>query len=181
MQYRESFTTKPGRTITIRSCLAADGEAVLEVFRLSHQETDFLLAYPDEVQMDAQQEGAFLQCKADNPCEVQLIAIDENQVVGIAGITQAGTRYKVAHRAELGVTVLKSFWHQGIGTALMNACIRCAREAGYSQLELTVVAENENAVAMYQKAGFRELGRNPKGFRTRTAGYQETIFMALDL
>ena len=106
---------------------------------------------------------------------------EQAMLVGIAGITQAGTRYKVAHRAELGVTVLKSFWHQGIGTALMNACIRCAREAGYSQLELTVVAENENAVAMYQKAGFRELGRNPKGFRSRTAGYQETIFMALDL
>ena len=86
MQYRESFTTKPGQKITIRSCLAADGEAVLEVFHLSHQETDFLLAYPDEVHMNAQQEGAFLQCKADNPREVQLIAIDENQVVGIAGI-----------------------------------------------------------------------------------------------
>ena len=63
----------------------------------------------------------------------------------------------------------------------MNACIDCARAAGYIQLELDVAAENVRALTMYQKAGFAEYGRNPKGFRSRTAGFQEIIHMRLEL
>ncbi|MCI6588835.1 MAG: GNAT family N-acetyltransferase, partial [Clostridiales bacterium] len=51
----------------------------------------------------------------------------------------------------------------------------------YEQLELTVVAENERAIALYRKAGFVEFGRNPRGFRSRTSGYQEIVHMLLAL
>ena len=43
------------------------------------------------------------------------------------------------------------------------------------------MAENARAISMYQTAGFVEYGRNPKGFRSRNAGYQELIFMRLEL
>ncbi|NLZ48471.1 MAG: GNAT family N-acetyltransferase, partial [Clostridiales bacterium] len=75
----------------------------------------------------------------------------------------------------------KEFWSLGIGKALMEACIECARKAGYVQLELTVVAENERAVSMYKRAGFVEYGRNPKGFNSRISGFQEVIHMRLEL
>ena len=48
-------------------------------------------------------------------------------------------------------------------------------------MELNVVEDNERAVSMYQKAGFVECGRNPKGFRSRTSGYQEVVSMRLEL
>ena len=102
-------------------------------------------------------------------------------VVGNAGITSLGTRYKVRHRAEFGISILKEFWGLGIGKALTNVCISCAKEAGYEQLELEVVAENTSAVALYKKAGFVEFGRNPKGFKSRISGYQELVSMRLEL
>ena len=34
---------------------------------------------------------------------------------------------------------------------------------------------------MYKKAGFIEYGRNPKGFNSRIAGFQEIIYMRLEL
>ena len=49
------------------------------------------------------------------------------------------------------------------------------------QLELNVVAENKSAVALYEKLGFKEYGRNPQGFRSRTTGFQELIYMRLEL
>ena len=63
----------------------------------------------------------------------------------------------------------------------MNACIECAEKAGYEQIELSVVAENESAIAMYRKAGFEEFGRNPRGFKSLLTGYQELVFMRLEL
>ena len=34
---------------------------------------------------------------------------------------------------------------------------------------------------MYERAGFTEFGRNPKGFKSRLTGYQEIIFMRKEL
>ena len=81
----------------------------------------------------------------------------------------------------MGISVLKEFWGLGLGKALMNACIQSAKKAGYKQLELNVVAENERAVALYKSFGFVEFGRNPKGFNSRTSGFQELVYMLLEL
>jgi acetyltransferase, GNAT family len=48
-------------------------------------------------------------------------------------------------------------------------------------LELEVVAENTNAIALYKKFGFKETGRNPRGFCSRYTGWQELISMLLEL
>ena len=64
---------------------------------------------------------------------------------------------------------------------MTEACIKCAKEAGYVQLELEVVAENERAISLYKKMGFVEYGRNPKGFCSRTSGFQEIVYMLLEL
>lgn len=69
----------------------------------------------------------------------------------------------------------------GIGKALTEACIECAKEAGYVQLELEVVAENTRANSLYKKEGFVEYGRNPKGFHSRISGFQEVVHMLLEL
>ncbi len=131
--------------------------------------------------MDAEQESRFLARKAESPNEIEVIALMEGKIVGTAGIDAVGAFYKLRHRAEFGVNILKEYWGLGVGRALMEACIQCAREAGYAQLELSVVTENTRAIALYQKAGFVEFGRNPKGFRSRTAGFQEIVFMGLEL
>ena len=131
--------------------------------------------------MDAEQESRFLARKAESPNEIEVIALMEGKIVGTAGIDAVGAFYKLRHRAEFGVNILKEYWGLGVGRALMEACIQCAREAGYAQLELSVVTENTRAIALYQKAGFVEFGRNPRGFRSRTAGFQEIVFMGLEL
>ena len=92
-----------------------------------------------------------------------------------------GSRYKVKHRADFGIGIAKEFWGLGIGRALTEACIECARKAGYTQLELEVMASNLNAVALYKNVGFTEYGRNPRGFNSRTDGYRELIYMKLEL
>ena len=92
-----------------------------------------------------------------------------------------GKHEKVKHRAEFGISVDKAYWGLGIGRALLEACIECVRNAGFAQLELEVVAENEKALALYESVGFEEYGRNPKGFHSRLSGWQELVLMRLDL
>ena len=181
MRYSEIIILKDGRECILRNGTQADGQAVLEAFQLTHGETDFLLTYPDENSFDSQAEGEFLRKMEESDGGIELIAIVDGQVVGTAGFEAVGSKYKVRHRAEFGISVARAFWGLGIGRAMTKACIRLAKQAGYTQLELDVVADNHHAVSLYESVGFREYGRNPKGFRSRTAGYQTLVYMRLEL
>ena len=129
----------------------------------------------------AEQEAQLLQAKADSPDEVLLIAEVDGAIAGTAGVDALGRRDKVRHRATFGISLDQAYWGLGIGTALTAACIECARQAGYEQLELEVVEDNVRAISLYRRAGFVEYGCNPLGLRPRTGGYQALLAMRLEL
>lgn len=181
MKYEQKITLKNGKEALLRNGDGADGAAVLEVFNLAHEETDYLLTYSDENSFTREQEAQFLEEKTKSPDEIEIIAIVDGKVAGSAGIEAIGKKFKVKHRADFGISLLKEYWGLGLGKELTKACIQCAKEAGYSQMELNVVAENERAISLYRSLGFVEFGRNPKGFNSRMTGYQELIYMLLDL
>lgn len=181
MKYSQQITLKNGSIAILRNGTEADGSDVLDHFNQTHAETDYLLSYPDETSFDAQQEGQFLAKKAASDNEIEIIALVDGKVAGSAGIDAVGTKDKLRHRAEFGISLLKEYWGLGLGRALTEACIQCAKEAGYAQLELSVVADNERAIALYEKEGFVEYGRNPRGFLSRTSGFQELVYMLLAL
>lgn len=181
MRYNQMILLKNGKDALIRNGDESDGYAVFEVFNRTHEETDYLLSYPDENSLDPKQEAQYLKEKTISSNEVELIAIVDEKVVGTAGIEAVGKKNKVKHRAEFGISVLKDSWGLGLGKALTMACIQCARDAGYDQLELNVVAENERALSLYRSLGFVEYGRNPRGFNSQMTGYQELVYMLLEL
>ena len=60
MRYDRTITLKNGAVCRLRNAEARDGQAVLDIFNLTHGETDYLLSYPDECTFDAAQESRFL-------------------------------------------------------------------------------------------------------------------------
>ena len=181
MEYHIIITLKDGRACTLRNGTAEDGQALLDLFNLTHTQTDYLLSYPEESTHTVQQEADFLKQKTESADEIELLAELDGKVVGSAGISCVGRKEKIRHRAEFGISVDKAHWGLGIGRALTEGCIECARTAGYVQLELEAVAENKSALALYRSVGFQEYGRNPKGFRSRLTGWQEVVPMRLEL
>ena len=181
MTYCQTVILKNGKEALLRNGVASDGSAVFEVFNLTHAETDYLLSYPDENSLDPEQEARFLEEKTASPNGIEIIALVDGKLAGTAGIEAVGTKYKVRHRAEFGIGILRDYWGLGLGKALTCACIQCAKAAGYTQLELNVVADNRRAVSLYRNLGFEEFGRNIRGFYSRTGTYQELIYMLLKL
>ena len=129
MEYEKTIRLKNGSICHLRSATAQDGQAVMENFNTTHAETDFLLSYPEENSFTAQEESAFLARKAESMNEVELLAIVDGRVAGTAVIESLGSKYKVRHRAEFGISILREFWNLGIGGALLDSCIECARAA----------------------------------------------------
>jgi len=181
MIYNKKALLKNGKEALLRNADIDDGQAVYDVFNVCHRETDYLLSYPEENSFGSTEEGEFLQKKTDSSNEIEMVAIVDNKIVGLAGIEAVGHKYKVKHRAEFGISVLNDYCGLGLGEALSRACIECAKVAGYKQLELNVVADNIAAISLYKKLGFKEFGRNPRGFNSKVSGYQELVYMYLEL
>ena len=181
MKYRNEITIKNGQKCIIRNGTFEDGPEVSTFFTTTHGETDYLLSYPEESTRDDEKQSNYLKETTESDREIELLAIVDGKVVGMAGFNAIGSKYKVRHRAEFGITVSKNYWGQGIGKAIRNACIECAKGAGYIQLELDVVADNTRAIELYKKLGFIEFGRNPKGFQSKYSGFQELVYMRLEL
>ena len=55
-------------------------------------------------------------------------------------------------------TPIRSFHGRGVGEALLNACVRQAREWGCDVVWLGVWERNPRAIAFYEKWGFRRVG-----------------------
>lgn len=181
MIYNKTVILKNGEECILRNGDANDGAEVLYVFNKTHEETDFLLSYPDESSFTAEDESAFLKEKTESENSIEMVAVVDGKIVGTAGIEPKGDCFKVKHRADFGIAVLKSFCGKGIGRALCSAVLECAKTAGYTQVELEVVGDNKNAILLYESLGFKEFGRNPRGFKSRLSGYNELIYMSLEL
>lgn len=181
MQYLRTVKLKDGRECVLRNGTEADGQALLDLFNLTHEQSDFLASYRDESTHTVEGEAVFLKKKTESGNEIEILAEVDGIPVGLAGISCVGPKCKLRHRAEFGISVDKAYWGLGIGRALTEACIECAKAASYAQVELSVVADNAHAIALYESAGFTEYGRNPMGFRSRVSGWQEIVEMRLVL
>ncbi|WP_296503534.1 GNAT family N-acetyltransferase [uncultured Actinomyces sp.] len=181
MRYAETVILKDGVELLVRNAVASDARALRDIMQRTHAETDYLLSCPDEQSVDDEQEARSLAETERSDNEVELVAVLDGRIVGSAGIAAVGGRCKVVHRARFGISILKEHWGMGIGRVLTDTCIDCARRAGYTQLELEVVADNERALSLYRRAGFEEYGRNPRGYRSTASGYQELVHMKLEL
>jgi RimJ/RimL family protein N-acetyltransferase len=84
------------------------------------------------------------------------------------------------HVADLGLMVAAPYRRRGIGTALLDAAVRWARDVGVRKLELHVFPYNEAAISLYERFGFRREGYRREHYR-RENGYVDAILMALNI
>ena len=66
MKYYKKIQLKDGRECILRNGAENDAHSVLENFILTHEQTDYLLTYPDENTTTVEQEREYLKKKAES-------------------------------------------------------------------------------------------------------------------
>lgn len=107
----------------------------------------------------------------------QFVALDGERVVGWADVIPSFAQ-AVAHCGRLGMGVLPGYRGRGIGARLLDACIGKARAKGITRIELDARADNEAALHLYERAGFKweALKRNAMRF---DGVYHDAVQMSL--
>lgn len=181
MIFRREIKLENGAVCILSNLTVQDASESLRCFIKMHDETEFLASYADESTRTPESEASRIEIANASPNALELCASVDGRIIAKAGLHPVSHREKAKHRATLGISVEKAYWNLGIGRAMTEACIECAKQAGYLQLELEVVSANTAAVHLYESLGFQTYGRNPLGFRTRSGQWQELLAMRLEL
>ena len=168
------------RRLCVEQAVPQDAEEILAVLRQAGSETDNLTFGAEGLPMTPEQERDYLEKVARSETNAFFVARLEGRIVGTAsfrGMTLARAR----HRGEMGISVLKEYWGQGVGSRLMEAVIAFARgQAKAEIISLEVRADNTRAQTLYRKYGFEEIGRFP-GFFKINGQWIEFLLMNLYL
>ena len=177
----ETLALQDGREILIRSVEPEDAAGMLKYMKKMLGETLFLLRTPEEFNYTPEEEAKILAGRKNDPRSLMLVAEIEGQIIASADICSHGAKSRVQHRAELGISVRKDYWHQGIGSALMERLISFAKQSGYEQIELTVESKNQRALRLYHKNGFIIYGTRPHGMKYPDGSYDNDYLMVKTL
>lgn len=93
----------------------------------------------------------------------QVVALQDEVVVGWCDVLPTHGEAR-AHVGTISIGLVPSARHCGIGAKLMETAISKAWAMGYSRIELTVRADNENAKSLYEGFGFTVEGVNRRDF-----------------
>ena len=91
-------------------------------------------------------------------------AVEDGRVLGMY-ILHPNNVGRCGHQANASYAVSGAARGRGLGEALVRHSLGRARELGYRLLIFNAVVEdNTRAIALYEKLGFKRIGRVPGGF-----------------
>lgn len=165
-------------TFEIVRAQAQDAAALLEYLKIVGGETENLSFGAEGVPIDVEAERSYLDMQTQSCNHIQLLAKANGEIIGTASLNRKKNR--MSHRAEFGISVKKEWWGCGVASTLTEHILAFARKTGVEQINLEVRSDNNRAIALYKKFGFRKLCTFP-GFFKINGALVDFDFMNLEI
>lgn len=140
----------------IRKAVPDDAERLLQLFKEVDQ-SNVMLYGPGERQTRPEQIRKRITAVSETDTSVWLVE-DIGGVLAGYILIEGSTLARVKHTIYLVIGISEAFRGQGIGTRLFEEMEKWAVEHAVHRVELTVLAHNESARALYRKMGFEVEG-----------------------
>lgn len=168
---------KNGQTVELRNAEVTDADALIEYLKITSGETPYLIREPEEIAVTPEQERQFLQSKTESERELLLIALIDGKHIGNCALMQIAPYRRYAHRCAVAIALYQAYCGIGIGQMMLETVLQTAKELGYEQAELEVMAGNESAIALYEKLGFRKYGTFPRNMKYPDGACDDAYWM----
>jgi RimJ/RimL family protein N-acetyltransferase len=168
-------TLKNGMELEISKTQVSDAQEMLCHLNAVGGESDNFLFGENGMKMSLEEEIGFIGGKNAIPGSAMFVGRIDGKIVAETSLF-AMEAERAAHIADLGISVRKAYWHMGIGAAMMKTAIEHARKEGRLEvIHLGVRRENVNAIALYKKLGFEEIGVFKRFFKVGDVYYDEIL------
>ncbi len=164
--------------IIIRELEGKDTEKFVEYTKLIGSQTQNLSYGAEGINKSQSEIETFIKTTRSSINSVLLGAWEKDNLIGVANLNNRHGR--MSHRADLGLSVIKSRWNLGFGSMLMSSLKSFAKTKNIEIINLEVRADNKPAIHLYEKFGFVKKGDFPAYFKIGS-NYIDFILMCLDL
>lgn len=176
----EKLNLKNGQVLTIRNAKREDALNLINYVNKIGGESDFLTFGENGLNITLEREEEILESHIGADNKIYIIAEIENEIVGSLNYS-GGIRQRVRHTGEFGVSVSKEYWGLGIGKELVKYLIDWAKEGNViKKINLRVREDNERAIKLYEKLGFKKEGVITRDFCVG-GKYYSSISMGLEI
>jgi RimJ/RimL family protein N-acetyltransferase len=165
-------------TVIIREVRKSDANNLIKYLDKVSCESDFLTFGLGEFGMSLEEEEKFIESVLKKENHLFIVAEVNDEIVGTLSFA-AGSRKRVAHVGEFGMSVVKEYWAKGIGTKLITYLLTWSKDSGnIKKINLRVRSDNERAIGLYKKMGFEEEGLRKRELFINDQFY-DTLLMGL--
>lgn len=122
-------------------------------------ESDFLtFRFGEELHLNIEKLEKSIESIHQRNNAINLVAELNGEIVGNLKFS-GGTKARIAHTGEFGITVLKNYGGNGIGTKLLSTFIEWSKSSEViRKINLRVRTDNIKAIHLYNKFGFVKEG-----------------------
>ncbi len=168
--------------LKINKATKKDAKRIIEYLNIIGGESDYLLFGENEFKnMPIEREMEIIEKMNLSTKSVMYVGKINDEIVSIGSLDGIGNRARVAHRGELAISVKKKYWNKGIASKMMEELISFAKDvAKLEVIQLDVRSDNLNAIKLYKKFGFEEIGFDEKYFKMEEE-YFHAVMMNLYL
>lgn len=176
----DRFILKNGKELIIRKANLEDAKKLAQYKTIVCSESDFLTYGENEVKITAEKEGRDIEEINNKNNSIIAVAILDDEIVGSI-VFKTPNKIRLQHKGDMGITIRKDYWRLGIGSLLMGYLINWAKKTEIiKKINLRVRADNENAINLYKKYGFKKEGVISRDFCVNGIFY-DSIFMGLEI
>jgi RimJ/RimL family protein N-acetyltransferase len=180
------FTAKDGREIILRIPKWEDLDDLLELINsITEEDLDFMPHLHKNTRDEEIEWLAKRLVEVEKDGIIDIVAevngkVISNSEVALCGGVMSLRRSVMSHVGLLGISIRSGYRGIGLGTEMLKILFEESRKIGLKILFLHVFSNNKRARHVYEKVGFNETGRIPKGLY-RNGKFIDDVIMVKEL
>lgn len=171
----KQVVTKSSKELTLRHSKPSDAKELIEYLNIIGGESDNMTFGKGEFKLSVDQEETYLKALDEDNISIMIVVTESNKIIAQGSIV-SDKRKRLSHNSILGISVRKDYWSDGIGSIIMEELINFVKQCEATKtVTLSVNVENINAIKLYKKFGFDEIGIHKNKFNINGKFYDEMI------
>lgn len=168
-----------GKTLFISKACPHDAEELIDFLNLIGGESDFLTFGKGEFPLSIEEEQQVISTCIEHDQCLMLVGKVDKEIVSQLYLDRSSNP-RLSHIGDMGISVKKEYWGNGIGTHMMSAAISWAKQHAITKLQLQVRTDHVTAIQLYKKLGFHIEGTLKQAIKINQVEY-DNYLMAIIL